>query len=158
MQINWSREETSKPYMVKISLLMLYVPKHWFSASECVENMIFLQSNMSYSIQNMESCSGRKQEALQFGCDHRPASHSHTTLCSRLTQVLVVGTSYCLMDLLWGVCVADLHAVCVFTWSIVVPSQRHSQSQGQQKQHSPHRYSLCLMNFIQQKRRPCYST
>lgn len=56
-------------------------------------------------------------------------------------------------------CSRPVCCVCIScTWSIMVPSQRHTASQCQQKQHSPHPYLICLLLFIQQKNKASYST
>lgn len=80
---NESKEEANIRPKVKISLLMRFVPRNVSPVSEGEENMIFLQSNMSYSIQNIESCLGRRKEALRFGCEQLIVQpHIHTRRCA----------------------------------------------------------------------------
>lgn len=115
MQINRSKEEASISYKVKISLLMLHVPRNvslipmcektWFS---CRPACRILYKTWCHACEEK-----RGSTSVWLRTTHRSASHSCATLCSRLTQVLVVGSSYCLKDR-WGWCTCSRPACCVY--------------------------------------------
>lgn len=129
----------------------------WFGRCE---NMIFFAlRHVAFRTEHAVTLGKKKgSTSVWLRTVHRSASHLYTTLCSRLTQVLVIGTAHCLTDR-WGVRVADPHAVCVFTWSVVVPSQRHTARvrDSSSSVHLVPTWFVCCL-FIQQKRRPSYST
>lgn len=145
MQINQSKEKANIP-RVKISLLVLYVPRNG-SLIQNVWKTCF--SNKSDSKTHGVMLGKKKgSTSVRLRATNCSATHWDMTLCSRLTQVLVIDTwqghTYRLTGW-WGVHVADLHAVCALHHCTI--SATRSQSQEPQKQHSPRPYLICCFSF-----------